>query len=196
MAKRAIFLNGPPRSGKDEVGRILVRDHDAMTFKAADPLKQGLSRLLGINERHIEQYKDLPIREFPGIPSTVTADITFRELLIALSESYAKPLLGMDIFGPLLANRITYIAPELAVITDAGFIDEVVVTAKALKDAGYELSFWELHRDGCTFRGDSRSYLDHEELHRRADIKCVVELNNNGSIPDLRAAVSVALASV
>ena len=108
---RIIFLNGPPRSGKDYAGNFLKDEMPhAFVAKFAAILKErvhtiyGLECELGLVRPHdfFEDYKDEPLDEFEGL--------TPRAAYIGFSERYIKPMHGDKQFGIWLARMAKLIA--------------------------------------------------------------------------------------
>ena len=79
-----------------------------------------------------------------------------RQALIHVSENVIKPIEGKDYFGRQAKKSV--LASELLVFvfSDGGFIDEI----QALKSDKTKVTVIRLHREGFTFEGDSRSYVD------------------------------------
>lgn len=184
--RKIILLNGPPRSGKDTVGRMLVRmlAHNgealAFAYKFATELKDMTHRLFATHTADPEAFesvKDRPSDKFMGLSP--------RKAYIAVSERLMKPMLGDEIFGRLLADRLQTDwgftqRPIYFPITDSGFESE----ARVLVDrfgAGNVLLV-RIHRPGTSFDGDSRSYINVPGVH-------AIELHNGGTLADLERAV-------
>jgi len=150
--QKIILINGPPRSGKDTVGQILRLHFHATVDKFARVLKEKAHTLYGMGtlaHGAYESKKEDPLPVFLGK--------TPREVYIALSETYYKPLHGIDIFGKLLWQDIRNVDGIIA-ITDSGFEPE----ARYLIDqVGAEnVRLIRVYRPGCDFSGDSRSYIN------------------------------------
>lgn len=179
---RVIFLNGPPRSGKDTAGQIIVDAvSGARAVKFAHTLKIAThalfaalhGRLPSVTESAQSLYefcKDEPRDEFFGK--------TPREAYIAVSELLCKPLFGPKFFGTLLAARIAQ-QPDvpLWVITDSGFADEAQPIIESVGRDNCTLV--KMHRKGCTFDNDSRFWLSLGLAHE-------LDVANNGSLDSLR----------
>lgn len=165
---RVVFLNGPPGCGKDTAGNYIVGALPrAKAFKLAGPLKDATHALYGLGNvatDAFEAVKNDASLEFFGISP--------RQAYIAVSEKAVKPAFGVEFFGAVLARRMKMWGGDLAVITDSGFADE----AKPI------VQYWgarncllmRMHRDGCTFAGDSRSHL------YLAGVRAV-DIRNNGT---------------
>ena len=155
---KIVFLNGPPRSGKDYAGRaILSLCPEAQTAKFAGILKERTHGLYGIyqNGRPVphdwfEDRKDEPAEEFLGL--------TPRHAYIAVSEGYMKPKHGEAVFGSLLVQELRSRSAPLIAITDSGFVQEA---EKVVEHFGAEhCRLVQIHRKECSFKHDSRGYVD------------------------------------
>lgn len=160
MTNKVVFINGPTRSGKDTAALIAVKHFGARTYKMAAPLKNAVSAFFGLDgyeERHLYETdaKDQKCdRLFGHIP---------RQVLIDFSERWAKPLFGSDVFG---RHAIRFIqeptqAP-FTVISDSGFRSEAEPIVGWL--GARRCLLIQLSRPGCTFEGDSRSYIELDDL--------------------------------
>lgn len=177
-----VFVNGPPRSGKDTVGDI-IRTQGRGFFvicKFAQELKERTHGAYNLRiatgealpHNFFEKVKDKPSRYFEGL--------TPRQAYISMSEEYFKPKFGADIFGRWLRRRIlnTTAKADGFIITDSGFAEEAVPIVKAF-DAKNCVLLCVL-RKNCDFKGDSRSYLDLKPLGVKRHF-----IRNDGSIQDL-----------
>jgi len=179
-----IFINGPPESGKDALGDYLNKKESFIRYKFASPLV-SMAQVLSDYAKTGEFDTS---REWKN-SNVIGTNKTNRELMIALSENAIKPLLGKDYLGisaarsiheelsflnqlPIATNGFSY------VVTDAGFLEEVEACIDCLPD--FKATIWRLHRDGCTFEGDSRSYvtIDNPKVKN-------FDIYNNGSLQDL-----------
>lgn len=175
---KVILLNGPPRCGKDTAGEILAR-HGAYVTKFAKRLKEMVHRAFGVVEDTrcpaphyaFETEKDEPQEEFYGA--------TPRNAYIHFSEGCLKPLLGERIFGELVAEELgelelcTARPVNLVAVTDSGFKAEAEVLIEK-----HDCVLVRLHRDGCSFDGDSRGYLALPGVETH-------DIVNDGTIEDL-----------
>ena len=162
MAK-IIVLNAPPHSGKDTIGN-LVKDESPvplrmMSFKA--PMFEIALAMLGpVKYRQfIEAYNDRGQKERE---QDFLNGKSPRQFMIWISEDVIKPQFGDQYFGVVMAEAVRDSRVPV-VITDGGFPDEV----KPLVSAGVQVNICRLHRDGYTFAGDSRDYLNLEGYHHR-----------------------------
>lgn len=147
-----IFLQGPPRSGKDTLARFIQAiDPEYAIRKFATEVKVGTHAYYNLfgdeveeSENYYEQVKDEPMPEFGWL--------TPRQAYIWYSEKYIKPSLGEDYFGVMLADRIRY--EDKVVISDSGFEHE----AQPIISLEKPYKIVRLVRDGTSFEKDSRSY--------------------------------------
>lgn len=180
---RVLFLNGPPRSGKDTAGTMLTNCIvGSRQMKFAAPLKRAAHAMAYalhgdltaatldnvLQEDMFECWKERQLSRFFGA--------TPRDVYKALSELMCKPIFGEDVFGALAAAHI-HSDPNcrLWVITDSGFQVEAAPVIHAVGKGNCALV--RLHRDGCDFSNDTRSYLD-LDIH-------TMDVQNNGTVNEL-----------
>lgn len=159
-----IGMSGPPRSGKDSVGIALANllhqkhavevHHRALSL----PMRKTIYTLLGweYTLKHYESTKDVPLPALGGK--------SIRQAMIALSEEHVKPTYGQGFWGHAMLNTLpipTNKCPRIIVVTDMGFDAEVEVFVRMF---GADNCVWpQIVRPGCTFEGDSRSYVGRME---------------------------------
>lgn len=167
---KVLLLNGPPRSGKDTIGRTLWDLIPRLVnLKFAEPIVQFMFQAYSIRMEQTE--KDQPHPALNGR--------TPREVAIAYSERFCKPLYGQDYFGKLAARSIDQmekIAMQVCCFTDSGFVHEA--RPVALHVGGHNVLQIRVTRPGRTFQGDSRSYWE-----LRDPTISSIEFDNDG--PDL-----------
>ena len=154
---KAILLNGPPRVGKNSIGRMLWSVlPQCDSFKFAQPIIDFMWKEFGIRMEEVEKDK----------PHPALFGRTPREAAIRYSESFCKPLFGIDYFGKRAVDVIlqaeAVAQTRVAIFTDSGFVSEARPVVDAL-GAGNVLQV-RLHRLAHTFQGDSRSYWDHLQI--------------------------------
>lgn len=161
-----VLLNGPPGSGKDFAAQTLMEAEDISVshHKFAEPLKDMACALLEIDPKTLEICK----KQVVGLYG-----VTVRQIQIDLSEKYMKPCYGKDIFGKIAAERVSETMQlsdhfgeepyDLYVFSDCGFVDEVKHVID-LFGADNTLLI-RLHREGHTFEGDNRSYIELPDVH-------------------------------
>jgi len=86
-------------------------------------------------------------------PTDVFFGLSPRGFLIHTSENILKPIHGSDYFGKAIVED----APKdgIILVPDGGFISEL----KTLMMAGEYHEVVQVHRNGCTFEGDSRDWI-------------------------------------
>jgi len=172
---KIIFLNGPPKCGKDFAGEVMRHAlYKSKIFKFATVLKIMAHKAFwrGSNcpclngPDAFEKVKDIPNPYF--------YEKTPRETWIAFSETFIKPLYGKDIWGKILLDELQLAIHQdckFAIITDSGFKEEAQVLIDHFgRDA---CTLIQIERNDCDFSNDSRSYLD-------LDVK-TIQLHNPGT---------------
>lgn len=184
--KKVVFLNGPPKCGKDTIATHLVPYFAFQKMKQAAPLKRAVAGLLDMTVEAVERHKDAEFqilrheqRGPDGSHGTPSYDYgppdTIRGLLIHISEKLLKPLYGNTFFGRIAARELQRSSYSLIIITDTGFDDECDPIIRAVGKSNTILL--RIHRANCTFEGDSRSYL--------GDIAGKnIDISNDGTIPE------------
>lgn len=190
--KKVVLLNGPPKCGKDTVASHLVPYFNFQKMKFAAPLKRMAAGLLDMRVELVEEHKDHKFNilrketisnEF-GIAPEYSDEETLRRLLIRISEDFLKPVYGDTFFGRLAVRELQRSSYSLIVFTDSGFAREAESIIRAISKSNVLLI--RLHRDGCDFVGDSRSYLS-GIAGREVDIV------NSGQIADTVLRVAAAI---
>lgn len=144
-----VLINGPPGCGKDTLVNGLAAYIAFMHLKVSSPLKRMLAAMLNVDLRWIEENKDTKVLMLGGI--------TVRQALIDMSEKYMKVLYGEDIMGRIAHDRARYSANRLTITSDSGF---TVESERIIHNAGkINCIIIRVHRDGCTFDGDSREWM-------------------------------------
>tara|TARA_R100001460_G_scaffold27881_9_gene55944 strand:+ start:3937 stop:4515 length:579 start_codon:yes stop_codon:yes gene_type:complete len=159
-----LFLNGPPRCGKDTAGMILGEHHGHLaTMKFSAPLKRATHGLFA--GLHM-MLPDTPWVDEPSFfeaekddPVDIFFELTPRDAYISTSELLCKTLFGGSFFGELMVQRLQRMAkpPQIVAFTDCGFDEEV----KPVIDWAGKINctLIKIARDGCDFDSDSRGYL-------------------------------------
>lgn len=114
--------------------------------------------------------------------------MTIRQLFINISENMLKPMLGISVFGKLAAKRMCIDTFEDYgyVFSDGGFDYELMPLID--KFGADSIYVCRLHREGCTFEGDSRSYFTDEQLEALGINNVMDFVNNQQSIYELNEA--------
>jgi len=158
ITHKIIFLNGPPRSGKDTIAQyMMTKLPNVRHRKFSTRLKQAAKEMFNLSP---ELYKDLELSGNNALKDEPLPELlgkSWRQALISLSEDYMKPTYGKDVFGQLLQIELMRRAPgPFTVISDSGFDYEAVPIIEYFGPRNCFL--WRLHRPGCDFSKDSRSH--------------------------------------
>jgi len=153
-----ILLNGPPRSGKDTVAKMMINATASMReYKMSMPLKKTIAVLYGLSSEHhklIEEHKDES--------TTLLFGETYRNIQIAISESLMKPIHGPDVLGHLAVKHMRQVMSKHIVISDTGFLEEV---KPLIKEYGLDnICAVQLKRPDHSYDGDSRGDLAFDSL--------------------------------
>jgi hypothetical protein len=134
----------------------------------SQPIKDAIRAMFNMTDaqqQYCEEHKD---SRLPYL-----FDCTYREAQIAFSEHFAKELFGVTVFGRLAARRIANSVSRMFVCSDSGFVQEA---HPLVQQVGAEnVLVIRLHRRGCTFDGDSRSYITIAGATN-------IDLDNHGSL--------------
>lgn len=157
--KRFVLFNGPPGSGKDEAAKIMRRHYNIFEMKASLPLKRALPELFCLTHEQAAEAE-----KTKNEPSPLFYGRSFREMQIALSEDFMKVDFGEDIFGKLLIRKMKQVQGEFDffVSSDAGFRSEWEPMIRW--QGGKNFMLIRLHREGCDYSKDSRSYIELADL--------------------------------
>lgn len=154
--KDIIILNGPPGSGKDAICNrlhLLLGTNKIRHLEVKHRLFELCLAISGLDENTWwSLYNDRALKE---TPNSWLAGKTPRQFMIHVSENVMKPLYGDNYFGKYAAQQASEAEQPLLVFSDGGFPTEV----EALSSVGY-IHLVHLYRAGCSFAGDSRSYID------------------------------------
>jgi len=170
-----VIFNGPPRSGKDTLSRLLVEHMDSritapvLEESLSMPMRHAMFGLLGLTYSD-ELYETLKPTIVPGLR------VTGRQLMIDISESFLKPCYGQSVMARLLFDRI-HEFPGLVLVRDGGFQIEVDTLSEFI--GAENVYVVRVSRDGCDFSNDSR-----EDVYHRNSIG-EMTVANNGSLADL-----------
>lgn len=167
---KIILFNGPPGVGKDTIAEAVSRGQfitlsDVLRLpplKFAAPLKRA------VRDLYLNGDQDL-FNKYDSPQEKNNAKVEFlgkscRELQIAISETYFKPLHGEAVFGRLLASEIKHVLskntrkPDNIFISDSGFVPEAQVLIDTF--GAENIVLVRLYQEGKDFTGDSRSYIE------------------------------------
>ena len=187
--KVVVILNAPPGAGKDtlagdddwcqRVGDMLLVDYqidkggpfscdvEHVSFKSGmfdilpSVLRVGLDPE-GVSEFY-DRYDDRALKEQPW---DKLGGMSPRQFMIFLSENFMKVVFGKDVFGKFSARLASScnrgVGGEVCMFSDGGFAEEVNEVAKAVGAENVYVLQWSA--DGCSFKGDSRRYLNAKDV--------------------------------
>ena len=187
---RIIGFNGPPRSGKDTLARVIRQQGDtaqrietgysppwgapshiypeALIMPCRHAAFAFLGKAYDVNE--YEHIKDQPQSAFNGE--------TLRRFMIRLSEEHLKPSYGRGFYGRALTSKYEgsvrrYCDDELMLVTDIGFQEEVDILSDFVDESNFMLV--QVARQGCDWSNDSRGWTSHPNR---------IGIPNNGTVEE------------
>lgn len=153
-----IILNGPPGVGKDTLALALKEAVGIQNLSFKGPMWEIAESMLG--GLQFEEFCDLyHNRETKEQPQSWLAGMSPRQFFIHISEKICKPLFGDQYFGLRLKEKyddIIMSGDSMAVVSDGGFSTELFPFLTAHE----EVVVFRLYREGYSFGGDSRNYLN------------------------------------
>lgn len=162
LSNYVVVMNGPPRSGKDTLARLIRGATSVVPRAFKTKLIEIALEISGVDRRTwdnwYEHAKELPRAQLWGH--------SCRSFLIMVSEDMIKPNLGQAFFGAAAANDLlrnkAYLEQFGAIFTDSGFPDELKEVVAAV--GADRVIVVQLHRCGTSFEGDSRQYLIRDDF--------------------------------
>lgn len=183
---KILLTNAPPSGGKDTLAQYLLPhpelfpDYDMHFERFSRPHKEAFAAMTGAKIDlfyNVEHYEDTKNDVIPWL------GVSYRQWQIDFSEKFMKPLYGDDIFTRMFYARVLGREQDnknrkdakksIFVVADCGFNVEL----QALLDYGVkpeDILLMRVHRPGCTYKGDSRSYI-----YNKAVLAC--DINNDGT---------------
>lgn len=174
---KVVLFNGPPRSGKDTAAiSALLHVRKEMNYnldrvrvdKFAMPIKRAFA---GMINTPIDEFGNAWEYERQKETKVPVLGVSYRQWQIDFSERYMRDLYGTDVFARLFCDRNK--DADVVLVSDCGFSVE---GKEITEHFGHDnVMLVRLHRDGCTFKGDSRSYVEFP-CYRNVD------LQNDGTV--------------
>jgi hypothetical protein len=165
--KHIIMLNGPKRVGKDVAAETLRRYlPNAVVFHMAADMERGMVSLFDI-PYELERQVKLPGSVMKEQPLPELMGLSWRQMLIKLSEECYKPVFGQEFFGHLMLRKILKSPAQYIILNSIGFIYEIkpiLLSVAQSFDPRQRVKLIRVHREGHTFDGDSRSWIDDSSL--------------------------------
>ena len=157
MNKKVVIFNAPPGSGKDEACKYLLGACSNTFHKEFKSKLFTITReIFSVSKEEWENHYTRELKEQPWDKLNVLSP---RQALIFVSEKIIKPNFSKLYFGESLAKSLE---KGLNVVSDGGFEDEVLPIIEAVgKD---NILVVKIKREGCSFEGDSRNYLNTDKL--------------------------------
>ena len=182
MSKPAlIFVNAPPRAGKDTVAAALAESLGCVPVKFAEPIRRAIAGFFDVDMSEINEI----VENHKGRSHPLLFDAEIRDLMIGLSEGWAKPRMGDRCFGRLLARKLDLIvySGRSMVVSDAGFETEVDPVVEEIGPPRTHMLLIRLFRGPLEDeKWDSRKRLDAARWPGMASI----DLHNDGTIQELK----------
>lgn len=175
MTKKAIIFNAPPSAGKDIAAEYIVsylnnKGVAAYHKEVKENLFKAVKSAYGVEDDEWCYLYERERKELPN-PKFMIYDEPHspRNAMIHMSENVLKPLFGKDVFGIMAAKSLEN---GVNVFSDGGFTEEV----QCILDEVGKDNFMLIHvvRDGCSFEGDSRDYVE--------GFPNTVTINNNSTL--------------
>lgn len=182
MAGRLIGVAGKKGHGKDTVARILVGQGFTL-LRFADPLKAMLRayyRTHSLLDSEIDRRIEGDLKE---VPCMFLRGKTPRHAMQTLGTEWGRGCIAGDVWVRSLIDRY-YIGNADVVVPDVRFANE----CHAIQDAG-----------GIVVRVDSservkdNAHSNHISEQEVSSLPTDIELNNNGTLFELKEAVRIAL---
>lgn len=205
LQKTFVLFNGAPNSGKDTAADLMcdVIFGEGVRLNFKDALYKETAKFFNVPlPIAVDLFKSRELKELPSRRFKLGLDLSNvswvkrmflwlrgykpkylspRQALIHVSENVIKPLYGDDYFGQeMLKAAENYLETEFVFAGDSGFLSEL----EPLVEAGHKVVVIQMHRDGCTFKGDSRNYIEQDDVEHLG-IK-VIKLDNNESLEQLK----------
>ena len=177
MTKKAIIFNAPHNAGKDVAAEHIVdylsnKGVAAHHKEVKENLFKAVKSAYGVEEDWWEYLYERERKELPSHRIMIHNEpYSPRNAMIHMSENVLKPLFGKDVFGIMAAKSLE---DGVNVFSDGGFPEEV----QCILDEVGKDNFMLIHvvRDGCSFEGDSRNYVE--------GFPNTVTINNNSTLED------------
>ena len=158
---KIVLLNGPPASGKSMATTFLRLDFPGQVVDPKDVLTRLVSYTFRLTHDQVMLFSQRAEKE---VQRTQLLGLSWREALIWASEDVLKPKFGLDVIGQFAVAEIftKNKANRLFFVDSVGFTEEALCYYKAFGPKN--VITLRLFRDGKTFAGDSRQYIDKDVI--------------------------------
>lgn len=163
---KIILFNAPPGAGKDTIATHVqtALSVPSNIVKFAAPLKTVAMHLYcGGDSKKFYEFDNN--QEIKSKPHPQFLGSSCRQVQIDISEVYMKKVHGEKVFGHLLVadiERKEKQGIEVFLVSDSGFRPEAEVLVEEFGPQNVLLV--RIHREGKTYQGDSRNYIELEDL--------------------------------
>lgn len=180
MNPKLILWNGPRHSGKDTAALRCVQALGAYHFKMSGPIKAAIRAAFELHDEEVDYLESIKTTD-----TSLLYGHSYVDTQISFSEEWAKPFFGTKVFGLLAARHVRNAMKRdpgqtLYVCSDSGFDHEAEPLIELFKPENVLLV--RIYRDGKTFKGDSRSYIELPGV-------TTISLTNNGAVEQYHEAV-------
>lgn len=178
MTTKIIIFNAPPDSGKDWACAHLIKIFgnriNHIEFK-----KKVIDLLCCVYDLTLEEFYENYTRELKELPSDKFDGLSPRQALIKISEDVIKPNYGKEYFGLSVSRRL--VENKINAASDGGFVEELNPIYDKL--GAENILIVRIYRDGCTYEGDSRNYIEEYK-----DVQ-IIDLHNDGTLEEFEQKV-------
>lgn len=169
MSTYVVLINGPPGSGKDMLADFLLSQGKSGVDEFSVVKREFKARLNEHTVKHFgvapKRWAELTQRAFKEIPTSELKGLSPRQALIHVAENVCKPNYGKNYFAEALVASIAESENTVVVVPDCGFAEEVeCVASSEVTGFGRRVLLVQLSREGCTFAGDSRGYVNIKDV--------------------------------
>lgn len=177
MTRHVVFLNAPPRAGKDSLADYVVAQRPFYAMKFAAPIRRAVRAHWNLSDEEVADFeanKDEPRPLFNGD--------SYRQVLIDYSEGYVKPYFGQRAFGAQAVRDARAAGDRPIIFSDAGFTyeEQAFIEGYGVIDTHYLIV--RIVRPSS--RWDSRHRLREIDFQQYAPCIQFVDLMNDRSLPE------------
>ena len=168
---KIIITNGPPRSGKDTMCRLIregITGHDLIPMSYKKTLYVGVARRYGLSVEAVFQMNaDTLIKDEP---SSIFGGKSVRQALIFESEQVIKKKYGpqgvaIQTFKLLEEEYgVERLKKAILYCSDGGFNSELQAAYDYFDISVEDVYIARMLRVGCSFDGDSREFLNNPDI--------------------------------